>query len=242
MKAKFFKEPQITSLLSLVSENLDLYRSGNFDTFINNPDNYFETQLEIDELKLAGIVCDADNQNEIDNCILVFEAISGITNYLARDGRFWTFLTHSALLKYARNRWPIPEDNEKAIKHIKNHFFCIGARGIERDNASSRIWWMANLCSRVKCLNLRDSLSCMLLQSDVRASIIERPTTSQNITLFTAILKKLHDSGPDSKLFERDKFRDIMKWLNIYGGVKLIGALSEDRISSLLDECIAKAG
>jgi hypothetical protein len=71
--------------------------------------------------------------------------------------------------------------------------------------------------------------------------MVERPTTSQNIRVFSAILKRLNDSYKSNKqLFERTKFRSFMKEINLIGGVKLLAALSEASISQILDECIAK--
>lgn len=80
------------------------------------------------------------------------------------------------------------------------------------------------------------------MQTDVRANIVERPTTSQNLNIFSVILKKLNESyKTDKKLFERDRFRSFMKWLNLVGGVKLLAALPESKIVSIIDDCIAKA-
>ena len=243
MKARFFKAVKVQELLAKVSENLESYRAGNFDFLVNDPVNYFETNLEINVDKLSLINCDKDNLNEVESCMLMYEAMGKISHYLARDERLWIYLTHTLLLSYVRNRWPIPDDDEKAIKHIKNHFFCIGARGIERDNASSRLWWMASLCDRTDGLSLEEALACLLFQSDVRANIVERPTTSQNIRIFSAILRKLYESyKADKKLFERDRFRAVMKWLNLAGGVKLLGVLPEIKIMHILEEGIEKAG
>jgi len=243
MKARFFKAQYVRELTSSIRDNLDLYRSGNFDLVADDPDYYFETSLDIDEVKLSQVKCDSTNHMEVENCILVYEGMGEITHHLAREDRLWTYLTHTLLLEYARNRWPIPADDEKAINHIKNHFFCVGARGIERDNATSRLWWMASLCDRTNVLSLQDSLTCLLLQTDVRANIVERPTTSQNLNIFSLILKKLHDSYITAqKLFERERFRSFMKWLNLVGGVKLLAALPENRVSKIIDDCISKAG
>jgi hypothetical protein len=145
------------------------------------------------------------------------------------------YLSHTLLLSYARARWPIPADNEAAVKHIKTHFFCIGARGIERDNAASRLWWQASICSRVDSISFEEALTCFLHKSDVRANIVERPTTSQNIHVFSAVIRKLHESyKSDEQLFERKRFRSIMEELNLIGGVKLLAALSEASIALIL--------
>lgn len=242
MRANFLKAAKVQELLSRVAENLDSYRAGNFDFLKSDPSYYFESDLEIDDGALATISCDKDNLREVDNCILMYQAMGDMSHYLARDERLWVYLTHTVLFAYTRSRWPIPQDDEKAIKHIKTHYFCIGARGIERDNAASRLWWLASLCSRADGIPFKDALTCFLHQSDVRANIVERPTTSQNVHVFSAILKKLHDSYKTNKeLFEREKFRPFMKEINLIGGIRLLAALPENSISHILDQCIAKA-
>lgn len=242
MKANFLKATKVKELLANIAENLDSYRKGNFDFLETDASYFFESTLEIDMEALAKISCDKGNLREVDNCMLMYDAMGGMSHYLARDERLWIYLTHTVLLSYTRARWPIPDDDEKAIKHIRTHFFCIGARGIERDNSASRLWWLASLCSRAGTISFEDALTCFLYQSDVRANIVERPTTSQNIHVFSAILKKLHYSYiTNKKLFERERFRPFMKEINLIGGIRLLAALPESAISCILDECIAKA-
>ena len=87
-------------------------------------------------------------------------------------------------------------------------------------------------------MTLTEALTSFLYRTDVRANIIERPTTSQNVAVFSALLKKLDESYKgDKALFERAKFRPLMKKLNLQGGVKLLGALSGQEIGSIVDEC-----
>lgn len=242
MKARFLKAPVLRGLESKIADNLAVYRSGSFASMEQDPESYFESELEVDLDQLATITGTSTDANEVACCLGAYNAFTGITAYLARDERLWTYLTHAELLEYTRTRWPIPDDDEKAIKHIKAHFFCIGARGIERDNAISRLWWMAYLCHRSTNLSLQDALTCFLFQSDVRANIVERPTTSQNVTIFSAILAKLSESySSDRSLFGRERFRAVMKRLNLKGGVKLLAALPKDVVFHILDECIAEA-
>lgn len=242
MKARFLKSTKLQDLFSDIAENIDRYRAGNFDFLVSEPSNYFETDLEVKESELSSIGCNKDDFKEVENCVQLYKSLGGISHYLARDERLWTYLSHTYLLEYARNRWPIPADKHAAIKHIKTHFFCVGARGIERDNAASRLWWMASLCNRAGGMPLEEALTCFLHQSDVRANIIERPTTSQNILVFSAVLRKLNESyKSDKALFNREKFRTVMKGLNLQGGVKLLAALPEKTIMTILEDCIAQA-
>jgi Family of unknown function (DUF6339) len=240
MKARFFKEKYLKELELNIAENLELYRAGSFDLEGNNTDNYFEAAFEIDEGKLKSLLPSNKNEAEVQNCMLIFEAMLNLTHFHARDARLWVYLTHTVLLPYSRARWVIPADNLAAIKFIKDHFFCIANRGIERNNAASRLWWLAALCNRTQGLSLKDALTTLLYQSDVRASIIERPTTSQCLNIFSAVLRRLNESyHSDKKLFERSLMREAMKKLNLAGGVKLLGVLPEQQVNALVTECMS---
>lgn len=240
MKARFFKEKYLKELELNIAENLSLYRTGNFDFEANNTDHYFEATFEVDEIKLKSLLPSNKNEAEVQNCMLIFEAMQNLTHFHARDARLWVYLTHTVLLSYTRARWAIPADDVAAVKYIKDHFFCIANRGIERNNAASRLWWMAALCNRVNDLDFKVALTIFLHKSDVRANILERPTTSQCLNIFSAILRKLHESYQlDEKLFERSVVREAMKKLNLAGGVKLLGVLPEQQVNALVAKCLS---
>lgn len=237
-KLHLLKAKVVSELISDISKNLDRYRSGDFGFLETDQSTYLEIDRTFDEEKLLQIECTPADHKEVMCCMQMHEAMAEIPPYLARDPRLWVYLTHTLMLPYARNRWPIPADNEQAVAHIKMHFFATGTRGIERDNAASRLWWMAALCNRVQGLTLRESLNSFLHQYDVRANIIERPTTSQSVPVFSALIKELDASFKgDKKLFERERFRALMKALNLRGGVTLLGALTEEEIAAIVDEC-----
>jgi Family of unknown function (DUF6339) len=240
MKARFFKEKYLKELELKIADNLAQYRTGNFDVEANDTDHYFEVAFEVDEVKLKSLLPSNKNEAEVQNCMLIFEAMQNLTHFHARDARLWVYLTHTLLLPYARARWIIPADDVVAIKFIKDHFFCIANRGVERNNAASRLWWMAALCNRAQGLSLKDALTTLLYQSDVRASIVERPTTSQCLNVFSAVLKRLNESyHSDKKLFERSLMREAMKKLNLAGGVKLLGVLPEQQVNAIVVECLS---
>ena len=90
-------------------------------------------------------------------------------------------------------------------------------------------------------IGLEKALEVLLFRSDVRANVIERPTISQSIAVFTAILKRLLASYDGNReLFERQLFRRIMIALNGVGGFKLLDVLDTASIDQLLDSIIAE--
>jgi len=240
-KILLMREALVYDLTREIEKNLDLYRSGDFKYLSSNSSNFIETDYELNEPELAKVkVFDVD-LNEVECCLGVFNGLPSMSAYLARDQRLWVYLTHVVLLDYTRQRWPIPDDKEKAITHIKKHFFASGARGIERDNAISRLWWMASICNKVEGLTLEKSLTAFLYQSDVRANIVERPTTSQNVVLLSTVIRKLDQSyHGDKELYGREKFRTVMKELNLQGGIKLLEVLEPKEVEKIVTKCATK--
>lgn len=248
MKMRLLKIDRLRELESNIASNLQKYRSGDFEELEDDQFCFHELENEIDESILGQIECSdgfyhgGQDENEAKNCVLLYESLNGLSLYNARDERLWVYLLHTKMLEYARKRWPMPDDNENAVKHIMTHYFIKGSRGFERDNAISRLWWMASVCSRVTEFPLEDVLTYFLEQYDVRANIIERPTTSQNINVFSVIISKLETSyKTDKKLFNREFFREFMKELNLAGGTKLLASLEINTIEQIVNDCIISA-
>lgn len=239
-KARFLKSASLEELRNSIRKNLDQYRTGDFSAITADPAYWFEHEIEVDETKLSELRAPSDGKYyEVQNCRVIYEALKNLSPYEARDERFWAYLTHTFLLEHARARWPIPTDDEVAIKHISKHFFGRDKRQIERDNVGSRLWWMAHLCSRVQSMQHEDALEAFLFRSDVRANLVERPTTSQCSELFGSILGKLALSLNGGKhLFERATFRKLMMEINSVGGYKLLDCLPKAQVDEIIDDII----
>lgn len=238
MELNLFKTNTVAELLESIPNNLEQYRSGDFSYLKDDATKFLHFSVSAYSNHLDNIHCTPSDKREVENALEMSRAFPQLSPHHARDERLWVRLTHLELLEYSRSRWPIPEDDTKAISHIKTHFFGTTTRGIERDNAASRLWWMAYVCSRVRDIALEESLRCFLYRSDVRANIIERPTTSLSTKIFAAVIKKLNESYyGDKTLFERDIFRSAMKELNLEGGFKLLDVLPPHELGSIIERC-----
>lgn len=99
---------------------------------------------------------------------------------------------------------------------------------------------VTHLCARVSSIDLATALEAFLYKSDVRANLIERPTTSQSTELFGAILAKLISSYKGKRiLFDRKHFRPMMAELNSIGGYKLIDCFNPNQADKLVDNVIS---
>ena len=235
MNLRLLKAARINALYDQVESNLNIYRSGAFDHIGADPTGYIEIPHEIDEEKLSLIKRGEEGFKDAENCKLMYEALKGITPYLARDERLWIYMTHTDLLDYARKRWPIPTDDAEAVKHIRKHFFIEDARGFETANAASRLWWISFMCSRVTDLDLEVVLKTLLRVDDFRAAVAERPTTALSPQVFSSIIKVFNESYKgDQKLFNRHVYRPLMVNINLIGGVKLIEIMDENYMKKII--------
>lgn len=240
MKLRFLRDATVQSLRSSIEQNLDVYRSGDFSYLDLDSAQFYELPVDSVDSALHAIkLPSGDTHFEVENCLAVHDYVGNLSPYEARDGRLWAYLSHTVFLDYARARWPIPDEDEKALAHIETHFFARTNRQIERDNVVSRLWWMAHLCTRVEGVSHQVALEAFLYRSDVRANIIERPTVAQSKNVFSVILKCLITSATGQKaLFERNTFRKVMMELNSIGGFKLLDALPEKDLDSIFSDVL----
>jgi Family of unknown function (DUF6339) len=199
MKLRFLKERALEELRRSVKENLARYRNGEFDYLSSDPSLSFESGVDVDVSALSELKPPKGAELfESENCAIFLAALKKLTPYEAADERLWTMLSHTAMLEHGRARWPIPTKDDDAVSHIETHFFAPTQRALERDNVASRLWWMGHLCARIEGLSIQDGLDALLHRADVRANIVERPTTGQSIPVFSAILRKLANLRVDS--------------------------------------------
>jgi len=248
MELKLFHQVTLAQLMQDIQDNLHTYKNGSFSYVQEDETLSFSlgvsSSIDLDMLKPIFEYNGKDSSpseraaTDIVFSALTYKAISGIDPSVARDPRLWNYLSHTYFLNYIRNRYPIPLEDEKAVKEVRSHFFCTNEmRSIERNHGVSRLWWHGYIVNRVDELGLDEALKAFLSKTDVRASILERPTTAQNVNVLTGILKALHKSlQSDSALFERKTFRELMKQINLWGGMILLGDLDQDDIDIKISE------
>ena len=227
MSIKFFKDQTLQELLENIGNNLDCYRNGDFSDLITPESCHQSSELSFDHEILRSI--GGGLENDAENCIKMFDALEGLTPKLAREKRLWCYLTHTDLLEYTRERWPIPDDDDEAITKIQNHFFIKTSRNYERDNAASRLWWSAFICKRAPTIDTKKALEAMLFKPDARGQLVDRTTTAVSIDLFEAILEKIVASFEGDQEFLKKRHavnRPFMVEVNAFGGYNLLNALS----------------
>lgn len=154
----------------------------------------------------------------------------------ASDNRLWTYLTHVRFWTYMKKRWPL--DIENPVSRIKDRYFLnsLKLETLTR-NGISRLWWYAHLTIDQSRKDHYELTRILLSRQDIAVGILERSLGS-NKNVRKALLEFLSEN-PEIKDSE-DKTREIIKQLNLAGGVKNIPMLKVNEIKSILE--IIKSG
>ncbi len=252
MTFKLMKRGVVHRLYLDIEKNLDRYVSGNFEDLLDGTDFVRDIdETEVDENDFASLNPERGGAHDAENAFIVFKAMKGMTPYLARDERIWAYLTHTCCLDFTRKRWLRAEqDEEKLSRLIRSHFFARigGDRAFERNNALSSLWWWAYISSHYEKAPLHETLDAFLKYTDLRSSIVERPTTSRSKKVFSALMdsvfKRLYEE-PKPEFFVRRGntgiYREWLKSINRYGGIRLFDAREANDLSELFENLAVAA-
>jgi hypothetical protein len=187
---------------------------------------------------------DANGFADANNAKVIYRVLSDLTPHLAADERVWVALTHSVASDFTYKRYVKGElSKTDAIKLVKNHFFARvgGIRGLHRNNALSCLWWYAHVLSKNENHSIDDLTSKILVKTDFRAQLFERPTTARVKPVFNAITDIVIEEinqNPNTRILERKIYREWFRKINFSGGVRLYASMTDDTVKALFRELI----
>ncbi|MBR1762094.1 MAG: hypothetical protein IJ731_01845 [Eubacterium sp.] len=236
MKLEYFSESAYNDLYDFVDKNIEHYNEPTND-WINDffSNRTFAKESRIDVSKPSVTIAAGDFQN----AVAVHTAFKDrITPKQASNPYLWSYLSHCIFWEYSYQRW---SSERSSVDSIRQRYFCgtsTGNRiGLLR-NSIARLWWMAELSYQDG--SARYELTELLFShSDLCQSIIER-NFSMNKNVVVGILKAIKAINDDPDLPNVDKnkngeyeWRGLCKYINRYGAVTLLDALSADDIYEL---------
>ena len=180
-RIRFFKQNTIDSLRATIKENLPWYRNENNTLLESIADEYGQMSQSVDRTCFDNLNENTKEEDDLENTIAIYTALDDLSPQQAAEERIWVYATHILAKQYTSKRWSkIPTDDNKAVHYVLSHYFVSGARGLIRDNAVSRLWWMGHLASRCQDYKLETTLRILLRDSDVRANLLERSSVSMS--------------------------------------------------------------
>ena len=177
---------------------------------------------------------------DAENCMLIAQMLPDLSEINATDERLWVTLSLKQYRNYALERWPLKDDTN-IVNHRINHWFASNTRGLMGRHSLSRLWWSHQLCSRISSENVDETLKSLLFNSDYRSSMLERNTTSAVTEVVQTIILISEEKKKQGVLYNREKFRDFMKSLDMLAGRSTLSVLDEAQLKAVLEDLYVKA-
>jgi hypothetical protein len=227
-----------SDLESNPEEWLDRYRSGDFKQFLKD-DPTAIVDNDFSEVSLAELQLGQSADLDIENAAIIWEKFNKVTPRVARQPRFWIYLTLATGLDYTRSRWPLdPNNDEKAVKQVLDHYIPGNdKRDVDRDQALSRLWISAYLCSKIEELTLLEALKLLHSSRDFRENIVGRPYIFRSHKVLNAFFKVTRQIlEDDERILKRQIYRPWIVRIDVEGGRTLLDGLSHGQLEKMMME------
>ena len=205
---------------------------------------YFESNYDLDEKYKLSIPVDANHfrESDIENSLTIQKILPNIPGASLRDDSLWTTLAFNHFFDYMVSRWPLPNDSSKARSSIVNHYFLGGSRSLWRDHGITRLWWLGRYASRFSESKPREILEVIYSNSEFANSFLGRPTTISSFHLSKCILEIYRENFGEDLVnsFDRNKFREFMKEIDLRSGAIAIDSLSVKDVKSFVEKNFAR--
>ena len=235
---KYLSQRAADQLFGTVEQNLERYKSGDFEDLAEGRGHSIELSLYLDLDPLKDLVTDKSSDAEISNSLIVWNVFHELQPSLACENRLWSRLCHVECLEYSRARWLSTETMkiEELVNSIKAHFFANTQTRYRDDNAISRLWWNAYIAKLAAPDNQEMAIRQILKTADIRSNFVERSRTVSRPVIAAGIVRIMLSNA---WLTEKESnYRRYMKILNRQGGGKLFELWSPDRIDSFMGQCL----
>ena len=195
----------------------------------------YSLEPNFEGLVIPGKEKNEDLESDKVNVSVVYAGLSGLSPAQATDERLWATLALKHLSEYTLARWPLPSEESKISNHITSHWLCkSGVRSRARDNSISRLWWMGRIVHLMDGWQSEEVVSILFNNSDYRASIVERSSSSSSPAVVSAILSITKEAFANGIAFKRSSFREFMKEVNFLAGRANLAAIPEIDLINLL--------
>jgi hypothetical protein len=242
------------SLYALSTEGLEKLRTlkgsdaqkiwgGSLDKLVGEDSgDLSETRFQADSFPKLRLPEGRENFDK-ENAAVLYSALSDLTPVEAADERLWVTLALGEYREYLSARWPKSAKVEFSA-HLDNHVFATTSRNRFRDQAIARLWWIARFIDR----NFSDETEkayavFFTLDSDVLSSYLGRPNLVAVPGVARAVVEVAHKafiSQEKTAPYDRDKFRDFLKDLDLENGRQLVSHKNSELIRSQVEETFKK--
>ena len=231
-KLYYIDDKILEDMKNEIENNLDLYKQ---------PTPWCEALLEVelDELEKPvelKIIEGDKGEHDLENAILLYEALKHLPYTVVTNENYWAFLTHTVYWDYMRNRWPIENAQQDVISFVQTRYMFNTKNKRYYRNGLSRLWLYAALTYDES--NAEDPYfytRIMMKNQDLAGLILETTTVSRNFKALKATLEiirridTLEENSEIEKIKGKREFiRELMKQVNFIGAITIWDSLTHE--------------
>lgn len=196
-------------------------------------------EIELDELEKSAqlkIIEGDKGEHDLENAILLYEALKDLPYTVVTNENYWAFLTHTVYWDYMRNRWPIEAAQKDVISFVQTRYMFNPKNKRYYRNGLSRLWLYASLTyDESNAIDPYYYTRIMMKNQDLAGLILETTTVSRNFKALKATLETiqridtLEENGEIEKIRGKREFtRDLMKQVNFIGAITIWDSLAHE--------------
>jgi hypothetical protein len=232
MKLPYFSKKMVERLHEQAAVNAPKYGANAtwLETFAVGQQYIFECGRVVDPPPSLVFGEDNNPKNDAENARRIYNWLPTLSPSVAMEERLWGHLAHCVFPEYMAARWPVTAEN---IIHRRYLFEDKTFASLAR-NGISRLWWAGKLTHDETRLNPFELTDVLFMRQDIQVSLLERAIGKCH-NVRTAVLDFFREnSGWLAEEAFGYRIQQVLKELNLLGGVAVLDALSKPQLQAFL--------
>ena len=246
MRLKYFTSTALAELKTTAQSDLARYSGPKpfLDRFFKATGGHLvDSRVDVPALPALKLPS-GDKDHDLENAIKLHTALRNLTPAQAADERLWAWMAHDPYWDYMRVRWPAdewkkkgltPEETRRGFRYVLEHYFAPDARALVR-HGIARLWWFGKATFDEASSDPYRRTKLMLRTADSRQSIMERQYWRNPEVLAPLLDRVEHWEKKNFSFYQpRERFRQLCKDVNAWGGTMLLDSLAAKDVAALVD-------
>lgn len=237
MKLYFMKEEALAYFKGNVEYNKNDYLLKNNKWIFEKYQKYKkcdespfeELNLNVEDFSL-DMSSDRPETTDYNNVKLLYSHLKSLPNTQATDERLWSGIAHSNFYDFMLYRCKLDEEKIRTESILGNYFFKYGNKRSLILHSLARLWWVGRLLYDE---NKNDPFYALnYLKTDFGTKVLSLFSSNftNNPAIARAILISAYEIEQDGEKISRDKYLELIRYVNLLGGIIVLDYLSEEEL------------
>jgi hypothetical protein len=198
------------------------------------PLNFVTTEILVDSAITLEVGRGSQLEADLVNSKSIYKALRNLDSATATDERLWVTLALGQYHDYSISRWFSGQQSTLQAKYFHNHVLATGVRDRWRNQSISRLWWVAHYASQLGAEYFDRTIELVYFNSDLGSQLLGKPSISASREIARAIVSVAHYELIENKSssWDRAKFRDFMKAMDLLTGRRILETLPATQLAS----------